>query len=101
MNRFDTRWGIILLLILLLFGWQTYLRMVQVQQIPYTTFVEHLENSNVQEVTVQGDEIEGTLKEPAQMKGRDSGKIEYTSFVTYVPSFGDPDLLKTLREHRV
>ncbi len=101
MNRFDTRWGIILLLILLLFGWQYTLHTVQVQQITYTTFVEHLENSNVQTVTVQGDEIEGTLKEPAQMKGRDSGAVEYTSFVTYVPSFGDPDLLKTLREHKV
>jgi len=101
MNRFDTRWGIILLLILLFFGWQYYLHTAQVQQITYSAFVAHLESDNVQEVTVQGEEIEGTLKKPAQVEGENTTGGEYTSFVTYLPSFGDPDLLKTLQQNNV
>jgi cell division protease FtsH len=101
MNRFDTRWTIIILLVLLLFGWQYYMRSFQTQQIKYTTFVQHLENNRIADITVQGEEIEGTLKEPVQVEGQGEAQGEYSTFVTYLPSFGDPDLWTTLQDKNV
>ncbi|MCF8039712.1 MAG: ATP-dependent metallopeptidase FtsH/Yme1/Tma family protein, partial [Desulfohalobiaceae bacterium] len=112
MDRFDTRWLIILALILLLFGWQYYLGSVKRVQISYSAFLEQVKADNVQKITVQGEEIEGRLKEPASLDDSGQGKDgsqqggkqtseKYSSFVTYLPSFGDEDLLKVLNERGV
>ncbi len=101
MNQ-HSRWGIVLLLILVLLGWQYYQRTAHIQKINYTTFIKHLNKDNLKQVTVQGEEIKGSLKKPARMRtAKDSPGAEYTNFVTYLPSFGDPDLLKNLRDKGV
>lgn len=101
MNQ-HSRWGIVLLLILVLLGWQYYQRTAQIQKINYTTFTKHLNKDNLKQVTVQGEKIKGSLKKPARMQtAKDSPGAEYKRFITYLPSFGDPDLLKNLRDKGV
>jgi cell division protease FtsH len=69
-------------------------------KIAYNAFREQLRQGNVQSVTVQGDEITGELKEKAQKKVRDE-TVEYSEFVTYLPSFGDEKLMEMLEEKKV
>ena len=57
--------------------------------ISYTTFRRQLETGNVQKVIVQGEQISGELKTPAEDKAADGKPVSYRQFVTYVPSFGD------------
>ena len=101
MDRYNLRWVIVLLVVLLLFSWQYYMSAVNRAQISYSAFLEQVTSDNVQEVTVQGEEIEGTLKEKAQKETTNGQKVEYEHFVTYLPSFGDEDLLKQLHTHEV
>ncbi len=62
-------------------------------QIAYSRFRQEVKNGNVLEVTVQDDRIEGTF--------RPQDDAPEQSFVTYVPSFGDTDLLQLLEEQNV
>jgi cell division protease FtsH len=70
-------------------------------QIPYTEFRAQLRNGNVEQVTVTGQEIRGTLAEPAETDTAEGATQEYTDFVTYLPSFGDEELLSTLEAQGV
>ncbi|MBN1838297.1 MAG: ATP-dependent metallopeptidase FtsH/Yme1/Tma family protein, partial [Spirochaetales bacterium] len=63
-------------------------------QISYSAFRAQLEQGNVEQVTVSGEKIVGTFREPAGVPGRD-GQIPQ-QFVTYLPSFGDPELMPLL-----
>jgi len=69
----------------------------------YPAFRQQVEGDNVAKVTVTGSEIQGELKDPAtkQPADPDGDAIEYTKFVTYLPSFGDEELFSTLRDHDV
>ncbi|MEJ2600383.1 MAG: ATP-dependent metallopeptidase FtsH/Yme1/Tma family protein, partial [Anaerolineales bacterium] len=60
----------------------------KVAQISYSNFQGQLKNGNVQSITVQGNKINGKLKQ-AQKQQSANGGGTYTNFVTYVPSFGD------------
>ena len=64
-------------------------------RISYSAFRDQVENGNVTQVTVSGEEIRGQLKEAAQ-KGTGEEAVEYTEFITYLPSFGDEQLLSEL-----
>ena len=102
MQQFHRQWLIAFLLILILFGWQYYQNSVKIPQIKYTEFIQHLKNDRIKTVTVQDDEIEGKLEKPVRADDeKQSGENQYSRFITYLPSFGDPDLLKTLREKNV
>jgi len=70
-------------------------------QISYSAFTQQLENGNVQQVTVKGEEIRGQLKEPVETETARAGVVEYEEFITYLPSFGDEGLLATLHEQGV
>ncbi|NIP28003.1 MAG: ATP-dependent zinc metalloprotease FtsH [Phycisphaerae bacterium] len=70
-------------------------------EISYTTFRGQLKEGNVEQVTVTGEEIEGELKEPLEQKIDEQQSITYTNFITYLPSFGDENLLALLEEHDV
>lgn len=73
-------------------------------EISYTIFREQVEGGNVSQVTVSGEEITGTLEEPAEITISTVGgesTVEYTNFVTYLPSFGDEELFSLLRENEV
>ncbi|MDZ7780740.1 MAG: ATP-dependent zinc metalloprotease FtsH [Gemmatimonadota bacterium] len=65
--------------------------------LPYTAFTQELRDDNVVEVTVQGEEVRGILRAPVEWV-EEGDTAEVTEFVTYMPSFGDPDLLARLDE---
>ncbi len=72
-----------------------------VSEIPYTTFREQLEQNNVQRITVQGEKITGTFKNPAAVSPPQQGEQVPSRFVTYLPSFGDRELFSLLRSNGV
>ncbi len=70
-------------------------------QIQYSTFRGELKQNNVSEVTVQGERIEGKLKEASRRRAADGDTISFTEFVTYLPSFGDDELMALLEQSDV
>lgn len=70
-------------------------------QISYSAFRQQLRDGNVKQVTVTGEEIQGQLKEAAKTDTDDGTTTEYTDFVTFLPSFGDEELLSLLEAHEV
>ncbi len=69
--------------------------------IPYTTFRGELEEGNVAGVTITGNRVEGELKEAEQRTLSGGQTVEYTDFVTHIPSFGDEGLMQVLRDQGV
>lgn len=96
--------GLIILLIVMgilsIWGANTINLSGKVAQISYSNFRGQLQNGNVQSVTVQGNKISGKLKQ-AQKQQSANGGGSYTNFVTYVPSFGDKQLLPLLESQGV
>jgi len=75
-------------------------------QINYTKFTKDVKADQVSQVTITGDKIQGELNKSATKTvqgGLFSGcqSIKYTSFITYVPTFGDNQLLGTLRQDNI
>jgi cell division protease FtsH len=70
-------------------------------RIAYSAFRQQLEAGNVEQVTITGHEIQGTLKQPAELKTAQGATTQYTSFVTFVPSFGNDGLLSQLESQEV
>ena len=52
-------------------------------------------------VHVQGERIEGTLKEPKPLNISENDTVRYENFVTYLPSFGDDNLFAQLENKNV
>lgn len=71
------------------------------REIAYSTFRRQLQDSNVASVTVSGEEITGELKAPVRISGEGEDSVEYSRFVTYLPSFGDDELLELLQAQDV
>ncbi|MCB0104267.1 MAG: ATP-dependent zinc metalloprotease FtsH [Caldilineaceae bacterium] len=91
--------------------------------IAYSTFRQQLQMGNVEEVTVQSDQIQGTFSEPVPVRfdaenrvavavppsevasaaetGGDASLSEAVNFTTYLPSFGDDELLPLLAAQEV
>lgn len=115
---------VLLAVILVFLGWSMFLSRAGPEKVKYTTFLRQLNEDNVAEVTIKGDKITGTLREkvhkPAQSKAGQGGSdaqgasgqnadqqerspqgTAYTHFVTYLPSFGDPDLMDVLQSRDV
>jgi cell division protease FtsH len=70
-------------------------------EIAYSTFREQVRNGNVNSVVVQGEEIRGELGKSTAMRLQDGTTAEISSFITYLPSFGDDQLLKLLEDNNV
>ena len=70
-------------------------------EIEYTEFRTELENGNVESVHVEGERIQGTLKNPQLLKAAENDTVRYDEFITYLPSFGDDELFATLNENNV
>lgn len=70
-------------------------------EVQYSVFRTQVQEGNVQEVTVSGDQITGVFDSPVEktLPGGDTTQI--TEFVTYLPSFGDDQLLSLLEEQGV
>lgn len=69
-------------------------------QIQYSTFRQEVKNENVSEVTIQGDRIEGKLERPSSRRTAAGDTVTYTDFLTYLPPFGDDQLLQLLEQSR-
>jgi cell division protease FtsH len=99
-----SHWTLILwlfILFILIGPWIASLFSPKGTPISYSTFRRHLEAGNVQKVIVQGEQISGELKTPAEEKAADGKTVSYRQFVTYVPSFGDENLLPLLEAQKV
>ncbi len=70
-------------------------------EIPYSTFKREVRESNVARVTIRGETIEGTLEEAREHQITEDQAVSYTDFTTYVPAFGDEQLMPLLEEHDV
>jgi cell division protease FtsH len=71
------------------------------QEISYSVFRKEVVRGNVVQITVSGEEITGELDEPASVELEEGQSNTYTRFVTYLPSFGDDELLSLLETHAV
>ena len=111
-GRNGLSWGAVLLVILVLIfilPWLTNSMggAAGANELSYTAFREQLEKGNVMAVTVSGDRIQGTLKSvaPTVSQRPSSGVLpaspDSNRFVTYLPSFGDPQLLPLLERQGV
>ncbi len=96
---------VVLLLVLAFWTWSTINQALNNEtQISYSTFRQQVEDDNVAQVTVAGQQISGEFKDAQTrtietLAGEDT--VEYTSFVTYLPSFGDDELFQLLRANDV
>jgi cell division protease FtsH len=76
-----------------------------IKEISYTEFKDYINQEKISEVTVTGNEIQGSFKEPIEVptgKDEESKKtLSYKYFKTVMPSFGDPSLLSVLEKKGV
>lgn len=106
-RQFGGSSSIIWIVLIFLIGfwiWNLFGSTTDQTEIAYTTFREQVRSGNVSEVTVSGEEIRGTLEKPARTSVETVGGIrtvQYTNFVTYLPSFGDEQLFGLLQENEV
>jgi len=77
-NRFDSRTGI-----------------------DYSEFRQQVQAGNVRRVTVSGQQIDGQLQEPVERTAESGETVTYDAFTTYLPSFGDDQLLSLLESQGV
>jgi cell division protease FtsH len=68
------------------------------QDISYTRFKNLVEEGGVQRVVIQGEQLTVT---PLGTTGTSTGLGGGGQFITYVPPFGDPELLPMLRDNGV
>ncbi len=91
--RSNTFLHVLILLFMVLLILNFAAPMWQTTHISYSEFLAQVRSENVEEITVRGDRIEGSVKEEVQKED-----ISYTGFVTYTPAFGDDELMPLLQE---
>ncbi|MFO7801230.1 MAG: ATP-dependent zinc metalloprotease FtsH [Desulfovermiculus sp.] len=87
---------VLLAILFVFFAWSYISQYAAGLSISYSEFLAQVQDGNVQEVMVKGDSIQGKLKKEATFQD-----TAYSSFSTYLPSFGDQDLMAKLQEHDV
>jgi cell division protease FtsH len=99
---FPTVLWIILLILIGSWFWGELTGDVDAANISYSDFREQLRDGNVSEVVVSGEEIQGQFKEAAEFPTGEEDEVgQFTTFVTYLPSFGDEGLLTLLETQNV
>ncbi|MCF7928090.1 MAG: ATP-dependent zinc metalloprotease FtsH [Spirochaetales bacterium] len=95
------RWTMIIIPLLFLMPLLTTIISNNTNQltVSYTEFRRQVEQGNVQEVVIKGHSIEGQYNQSVQTQSGQpaSGR----SFITYVPAFGDPELISLLQNNGV
>ena len=71
--------------------------------VPYSTLREQIESGNVADVTMKGDAIQGTFRQPVTvpMPGKPDKTASGTTFTSQKPAFDDPNLLPLLASRGV
>ncbi len=72
----------------------------QPQKFSYTEFKEKVRANEVARVTLQGDQVSGSLRQIDLSKAADEKKVPLR-FVTTLPPVDDPELISLLEQHRV
>ena len=72
-----------------------------VSKIEYTTFRNQVKNGNVEEVLVRGERITGSLKQSITKTTPQNDTTIVSKFYTYIPSFGDEQILEMLEANNV
>lgn len=99
-NRSSIIW-LLLLTLALFYVFQMYGRQDAVQ-ISYTEFKQQVRQGNVSEITMKGDDIEGSFVLPHKVSdGAMEDTVAYDHFKTTKPSFEDPELVRILEEQQV
>ena len=70
------------------------------KEIGYSEFKDEVRAGNVQEVLVRGQQVVGRYVMPLRIEDGEDGE-ENDRFVTFLPSFEDPELMALLEEHAV
>ncbi len=70
------------------------------ERISYSEFRTQLKQENVEQVVVKGNTINGELKSQAT-RTEQGNTVEYQKFITYLPSFGDEQLMELLEAQNV
>lgn len=70
-------------------------------KITYSEFRQQVKDGNVSKISVQGEKIQGELKESRTFEISEEDTLRYESFMTYIPSFGDETLFQLLEEQGV
>ncbi len=73
----------------------------QTTEITYSEFRQQVEDGNVSGISVQGEQIQGELKESRTLEITGEDTVRYESFMTYIPSFGDEALFQLLEDQGV
>jgi cell division protease FtsH len=99
-RRWSTSFWVILLLLLLVnwLGGRFLFGGDEATTIDYSTFRSQVMADNVTQVTVTGEEIRGQLNETINV---DTAETSVSEFITFLPSFGDDELLSLLEDHNV
>ncbi|WP_027370209.1 ATP-dependent zinc metalloprotease FtsH [Desulfovermiculus halophilus] len=87
---------VLLAVFLFLLGWSYLAQYTSSTAISYSEFLAQVDKGNVEQITVKGENIHGRLNTPATFND-----ASYTSFSTYLPSFGDPELMSKLKQQGV
>ena len=70
--------------------------------LPYTSFLQQVQQGNLKDVTLTGNAVSGDFKTPLhQQQSGTSSTTTYARFTSYVPETGDPALLPTLEKNGV
>lgn len=73
----------------------------QASELSYSEFRTQLQDGNVESIHVQGEQIRGQLKESRTLQTTQDDTMQYESFITHIPSFGDENLFEILDEQNV
>ncbi|MFO8164311.1 MAG: ATP-dependent zinc metalloprotease FtsH [Thermodesulfobacteriota bacterium] len=74
-------------------------------KLPYSDFKKKVSEGQVSQITIKGDKLSGSFKEPISQGSKSEGSHEeaarYERFETVLPSFEDPELIGLLEENGV
>jgi cell division protease FtsH len=75
--------------------------------LPYTGFLQQVQQGHVKDVTLTGNAVSGDFKTPlrqppsAPPSGSGNNTVAYSQFTSYVPETGDPNLIALLEKYSV
>jgi cell division protease FtsH len=82
-----------------LWAWSFYFAPGGGERISYTMFNEQIEEDNVEQVTIQGTEVNGTLRTPALRPSSEGDSTRFSQFITYLPESADNgELIERVRK---
>ncbi|MEX2402566.1 MAG: ATP-dependent zinc metalloprotease FtsH [Balneolales bacterium] len=71
------------------------------EPIEYSTFKNELRQGNIEEIRVEGEHLQGQLHDSSTQVTAEDDTVRYSEFETYIPPFGDDNLMPLLEEYEV